>query len=283
MIKKDSFLIFLQILFFLTGCATQDASKRLSGPGDGVVVNDASNIRHIVSATELENAAKKEFEKIKNKAKENNELVDKNNPVLEKLVMISQKLKPHTIAWNPASANWDWEVILIKSESINAFCFPGGKIAFFTGIIEKLELNDNEIAMIMGHEMAHALREHARSRIAKAQLTDLGADLLTSMLGLGKNERRIMGFGRQLIGLKFSRNDETDADLVGLDIASRGGYNPRAGITLWKKMQKASQGSPPEWLSTHPSGTNRINEISKNLPSVLPLFEKSNTNSTNAN
>ena len=127
----------------------------------------------------------------------------------------------------------------------------------------------------MGHEMAHALREHARSRIAKAQLTDLGVDLLSAVIGLNKSERRLMGFGRQLVSLKFSRIDETDADLVGLDIAARGGFNPKAGISLWKKMQNANKSSPPEWLSTHPSGSNRIREISDSLPEVLPLYNKS--------
>ncbi len=259
----------------LTGCATSDPKKQLSGPGDGVIVGKASSVRHIVPAVELENAAIKEFEKIKNKAKKRKELAEDSNPTLDKLIKISKKLEPHTLAWNPASSNWDWEVILIKSDSLNAFCFPGGKIAFFSGIIEKLKLTDDEIAMIMGHEMAHALREHARSRIAKTQLTDLGADLLSAVIGLGKSERRLMGFGRQLISLKFSRSDETDADLVGLDIAARGGFNPQAGISLWKKMKNANTGSSPEWLSTHPSGSNRISEISKNLPRVTPLYEKS--------
>ncbi len=271
---NQTFLSFTTSAFIVSGCATSP-SNQLTGPGDGIVVGQASSVRHIVPAKDLENAAKKEYEKIKQRAKEKKELADNNNPTLKKLIRISKKLEPHTIAWNPDSSLWDWEVILIKSDSLNAFCFPGGKIAFFSGIIEKLELTDDEIAMIMGHEMAHALREHARSRIAKAQLTDLGVDLLSAVIGLNKSERRLMGFGRQLVSLKFSRIDETDADLVGLDIAARGGFNPKAGISLWKKMQNANKSSPPEWLSTHPSGSNRIREISDSLPKVLPLYNKS--------
>ena len=270
--QKISFFVTMAII--VTGCATSP-NNQLVGPGDGIVVGQASSIRHIVPAKDLENAAKKEYEKIKERAKEKKELASNNNPTLKRLIEIAKKLEPHTVAWNPDSSSWNWEVILIKSDSLNAFCFPGGKIAFFSGIIEKLELTDDEIAMIMGHEMAHALREHARSRIAKAQLTDLGVDLLSSVIGLNQSERKLMGFGRQLVSLKFSRIDETDADLVGLDIAARGGFNPSAGITLWKKMQNANKNSPPEWLSTHPSGDNRINEISKNLPKVIPLFKKS--------
>ena len=271
---NQTILSFATSAIIISGCATSP-NGQLTGPGDGIVVGQASSIRHIVPARELEDAAKKEFEKIKEKAKEKNELADSSDPTLKKLIQISKKLEPHTITWNPDSSSWDWEVILIESDSLNAFCFPGGKIAFFSEIIEKLELTDDEIAMIMGHEMAHALREHARSRIAKAQLTDLGVDLLSTVVGLNKSERRLIGFGRQLVSLKFSRVDETDADLVGLDIAARGGFNPRAGISLWKKMQNANKDSPPEWLSTHPSGSNRIREISENLPKVSPLYRKS--------
>lgn len=152
---------------------------------------------------------------------------------------------------------------------------PGGKIAFFRGIVEELNLTDDEIGVIMGHEMAHALREHARSRIAKGQLTNLGADIISSALGLGRGERRLLGYGSQLLGLSFSRKDEKDADLVGLDLTARAGFNPRAGLTLWKKMAKANDGSPPEWLSTHPSNKSRLTEIKKTLPAVEPLFNES--------
>ena len=110
---------------------------------------------------------------------------------------ILDRIQPNATLWNPDALEWDWEVILIKDKQLNAFCMPGGKIAFFSGIVEELELTDDEIAMIMGHEMAHALREHARARIALAQLTDLGAEILSATLGLGRSEQRIIGFGRR--------------------------------------------------------------------------------------
>ncbi|OUW04195.1 MAG: hypothetical protein CBD16_02445 [Betaproteobacteria bacterium TMED156] len=271
--KRIIFSSYAAALLICGGCATTN-NKSLSVPRDGAVLKEASSIRHIVSARQLEKASVKEFERIKSRAKNNNKLANDNNPTLKKLILIEKKLKPHAVAWNADSSMWKWEVILIKSDSLNAFCFPGGKIVFFTGIIENLSLTDDEIAMIMGHEMAHALREHARSRMAKTQLTDIGTDILTSVLGLSKNERQIIGFGRQLVSLKFSRGDETDADLVGLDIAARGGFDPKASITLWGKMQKANKSSPPEWLSTHPSGKNRVNELTKHLSKVLPLYER---------
>ena len=142
------------------------------------------------------------------------------------------------------------------SPSINAFCMPGGKIALFTGILEKLNLTDDEVAMIMGHEMGHALWEHARERTAKTNLTSIGSRVIGGLL-FGQAGEMIGAAGSSLAALKFSRNDETEADLIGLELAARAGYDPRAGITLWQKMSTASKGAPPAWFSTHPAEHNR--------------------------
>ncbi|MFM8153126.1 MAG: M48 family metallopeptidase, partial [Polynucleobacter victoriensis] len=145
-----------------------------------------------------------------------------------------------------------------------------------TGILEKLKLNDDEVATVMGHEIAHALREHARDRIAKAQIGNLGANVLSSALGLGNVGSQALGQGLQILGLSFSRADEKDADLVGMDIAARAGYDPRAGVSLWQKMGQLSQDKDkqPEWLSTHPSGDSRIYEIQRNMMDALILYAR---------
>ena len=175
---------------------------------------------------------------------------------------------------NPRARQWRWEVNLIGSDELNAFCMPGGKIAFYWGILRQLQLSDDEVAMIMGHEMAHALREHARERMGKSSATRLGANLISSLLGLGQLGDAALGMGAQLLTLKFSREDESEADLVGLDLAARAGYDPRAGVSLWQKMLKANEGAPPEFMSTHPAGPTRIADIEKTLPKVLPLYDK---------
>jgi Zn-dependent protease with chaperone function len=212
---------------------------------------------------------------MKREAAQKNALARDDHPELIRLRTIAQRLMPHAARWNPASSRWAWEVQLFGSNAINAFCMPGGKIGFYLGILEKLKLTDNEVAMIMGHEMAHALREHSRERLAKNQLTGIGAGLLSSILGLGDLGRTVMDYGAQLTMLKFSRDDESEADLIGLDIAARGGFDPRAGVTLWRKMSSASNKTPPQWLSTHPSGTDRITEIERHLDRVMPLYAKS--------
>jgi predicted Zn-dependent protease len=126
--------------------------------------------------------------------------------------------------------------------------------------------------------MAHALREHARERIAKNAATSIGANILTQVLGLGQIGQTITGYGAQLLTLRFSRGDESEADLVGMELAARAGYDPRASITLWQKMGQASKGSPPQWLSSHPTGATRVADLQRNLPRVMPLYERSVAN-----
>jgi predicted Zn-dependent protease len=151
---------------------------------------------------------------------------------------------------------------------------PGGKIAFYTGILDQLQLNDDEVAMIMGHEMAHALREHARERMGKSAATNIGASLLSQLLGLGDLGQTVAGLGVELLNLRFGREDESEADLVGMELGARAGFDPRAGITLWQKMGAANKGAPPQWLSTHPAGATRIADMERNLPRVMPLYER---------
>ena len=211
-------------------------------------------------------------------AAEKKALASKDHPQLRRLRDIANKIIPHALSWNPRAANWQWEVNLIGSKQINAFCMPGGKIAFYTGILDQLKLNDDEVAMVMGHEIAHALREHARERMGKSAATNIGASLLTQLLGLGQVGQTVTNYGAQLLTLQFSRDNESEADLVGMELAARAGYDPRAGVTLWQKMSAANKGAPPQWLSTHPSGSTRIGDIEANLPKVLPLYERIKTN-----
>jgi predicted Zn-dependent protease len=141
-------------------------------------------------------------------------------------------------------------------------------------LIEKLKITDDELAAVMGHEISHALREHARERMGKTAATNGLIELGSALLGLGNGGRYLANIGGQLLTLRFSREDESEADLVGMDLAARSGYDPRAGVTLWQKMISAAQGAPPEFLSTHPAGPSRVREIEANLPRVEPLYAR---------
>lgn len=266
---KNYFLIFVFIVF--GGCASNGQNL---APTDGVRVGESSSLRNLVPASQLEQTAARQYQDMKTKAASNHALASDNNPQVIRLRAIAKKILPYASVWNPDAQNWKWEINLFISDEVNAFCMPGGKIAFYTGILEKLKLNDDEVAIVMGHEVAHALREHARDRLAKSQLGNLGANVLSQALGLGSLGSQAINQGVQLVGLSFSRSDEKEADLVGMDLAARAGYDPRAGISLWQKMGQLSKDRPAEWLSTHPSGDSRIYEIQRNLPDVLPLYAK---------
>ena len=241
-----------------------------------VDVGRASSLRKLVPAEALEQSADQQYRQTLDAARSKGALVAEDYPQLKRLRAIANRLTPYAAQWNADSRKWTWEINLIRGSQINAWCMPGGKIAFYTGILEQLQLNDDEVAMIMGHEMAHALREHARERIAKSKATGLGLSVASQLLGLGQLGDAAANLGTQLLSLKYSRDDETEADLVGLEIAARGGFKPEASVQLWKKMLGATGGGKgqPSFLSTHPSGNNRIQELEANLPKVAQLYEQ---------
>ncbi len=256
------------------------AGGGLAAPGrDGVEVGQTSVFTKLAPAEEVERAALLQYRQQLARAAEQKALAPASHPQLRRLRAIAERIIPHALAWNPRARDWKWEVNLIGSKQINAYCMPGGKIAFYTGILDQLQLTDDEVAMIMGHEIAHALREHARERMGKNAVTEgvarVGGALAAAWLGVDPRlTDGVARGGANLLTLQFSRGDESEADLVGLELAARAGYDPRAGVTLWQKMSAASKGAPPQWLSTHPSGKTRIAEIEQNLPKVLPLYEQ---------
>ena len=237
-------------------------------------VGNNSRFSKLVSAEQVETAAAQQYAQTLGQAQQQRALAPADHPQVVRLRAIAQRIFPYTEAWNPRARQWRWEVNLLGSKEINAYCMPGGKIAFYLGILQKLQLSDDEVATIMGHEVAHALREHARERMGKTAATRVGAGLLSSLFGLGAVGDVALNMGGQLLTLRFSREDETEADIVGMDLAARAGYDPAAGVTLWQKMMKASQGAPPQFLSTHPAGDTRIKDIQAKLPKVQPLFER---------
>ncbi|MDD2880581.1 MAG: M48 family metallopeptidase [Rhodoferax sp.] len=241
---------------------------------DGVDVGDNSVFSRLVPADTVEQSAAQEYAQMLQQAAAQKALGGPNHPQVRRLRAIAQKIIPYAVSWNVRAKDWRWEVNLIGSKQINAFCMPGGKIAFYSGILEQLRLTDDEVATVMGHEVAHALREHARARMAKNAATGIGANLLSNVLGLGQLGQTVTSYGAQLLTLQFSRSDESDADLVGMELAARAGFDPRAGVSLWQKMATANKGAPPQWLSTHPSGSTRIADIEANLPKVMPLFKR---------
>jgi predicted Zn-dependent protease len=240
---------------------------RLKNPG---IVG--RTIRLLASPETMEKAGASQYAQLTRQAFQKRALLPDDHPQVLRLRRIFNELLPHAYKFSERARSWKWEVNVVNSPQVNAFCMPGGKIAFFTGIIEKMRLTDDEVAMVMGHEIAHALREHSRARAAKSTLTNIGTMAISVLVGGNAGELARAGGG--FLSLRFSRNDETEADLVGMELAARAGYNPASGITLWEKMSAASQGAPMEFMSTHPSGTTRISTIKTNLKDVEKLYER---------
>jgi predicted Zn-dependent protease len=260
----------------LTAPVSAWAQQRQATEPEGVQrdVGGNSKFTKLVSAEQVEGVAQQQYAKLTQEATSQRALAPPDHPQVVRLRSIAARITPFAPPWNPRAQQWRWEINLLGSQQINAFCMPGGKIAFYLGILQKLQLTDDEVATIMGHEVAHALREHARERMGKSMATQGALGIGAAFLGLGDLGRMAAGAGAQLLSLKFGRSDETEADIVGMDLAARAGYDPAAGVTLWQKMATASKGAPPQWLSTHPAGEERIKQIQAKLPKVQPLFER---------
>ena len=227
----------------------------------------------VVSASEVDRLSAISYSEQNKKAKEKNILIT-SGPMYDRLKLISNRLIDQTGVFRDDTRQWNWQLVLINAPILNATCAPGGKITFYTGLIEKLNLNDDEIAAIMGHEIAHALREHGRERLSQAMAQSAAVNI--AMLAAGSYGSAI-GAANQaaqyILVLPNSRQNESEADAIGLELAARAGYNPQAAISVWQKMNQATQGKGTlEFLSTHPSGDTRIEQLSLLMPAVEPLY-----------
>ena len=229
----------------------------------------------LVSSEQINAASAASYNQTLSQAKAAGKL-DTDAAMRSRLQRISNRLVTQVGTFRPEARSWQWEVHTIKSDELNAYVAPGGKIMFYTGIIDRLSLTDAEIAAIMGHEMAHALREHARERVSTQMATQSGLGILGSIAGLSTNQLQLADMVSQVgLSLPHNRAQESEADVLGLELMARAGYNPQSAVSLWRKMEAASKGAPPQFLSTHPSAGNRIAQIQSLLPRVMPLYNAS--------
>jgi predicted Zn-dependent protease len=227
----------------------------------------------MASQSEVERLSAISFNEQNKKAQEKKILIT-SGPQYDRLINIANRLIPQTTHFRDDTQKWNWQLSLINAPILNATCAPGGKITFYTGIIDQLKLNDDEIAAIMGHEIAHALREHGRERLSQAMAQNAITNIAVAAAGgYGAQINAANQVAQYVLVLPNSRQHESEADAIGVELAARAGYNPRAAISVWQKMMKATQGkNPPEFLSTHPSGETRIEQLSALMPAVEPLY-----------
>lgn len=227
----------------------------------------------MASQSEVERLSAISFNEQNKKAQDKKILIT-SGPQYDRLTSIANRLIPQTAHFRDDTQKWNWQLSLINAPILNATCAPGGKITFYTGIIDQLNLNDDEIAAIMGHEIAHALREHGRERLSQAMAQSTITNIaLAAAGGYGAQINAANQVAQYVFVLPNSRQHESEADAIGVELAARAGYNPRAAISVWQKMMKATKGkNPPEFLSTHPSGETRIEQLSALMPAVEPLY-----------
>lgn len=202
--------------------------------------------------------------------------IDKNE--VRRVRLIASKIIPAAISYRPDASNWNWKVNVIEDDkTVNAFCTAGGGIAFYSGLISQLKATDDEIAQVMGHEVAHALASHTRERMSVAMAGDVATQLLSSTsVGAKVGAQNIDLMGTLIWKLPNSRSGESEADRIGIELAAKAGYNPQASVQLWEKMAQLSGGkSGFNMLSTHPSNEARIDALKKLVPEMMRFYESS--------
>lgn len=260
--------ISLSVGMSLSGCQAVKTTQA------GVVGVDRTQ-RMAVSAWALEKSANLQYGELMDKAKEKGRL-NPDTAQYQRVKQIADKLIAQTPAFRRDAIGWKWEINVLDSPEVNAWCMPGGKIAVYTGLIDKLKVSDDELAAVMGHEIAHALREHSRERASEQTLAGIGISVVAAVAGIGQLGQKGMEYAYQgLLGLPNSRQHETEADRIGVELAARAGYDPRAAITLWQKMGKVAGDEPPKFLSTHPPRADRVKDLTVYSAKVMPLYQQS--------
>jgi predicted Zn-dependent protease len=194
--------------------------------------------------------------------------------LLARVRAIASRLIPETAVFRPEAPRWAWEVNVQSTPDLNAYCMPGGKIMVYSGLVEQLKLTDAELAAVIGHEMAHALREHTRERVSRAYAQTMVLAGVAALAGLGAGAVDLASRVSDVtFGLPHSRGQEEEADVIGLELMARAGYDPKAAVEVWHKMAAAERSAPPQFLSTHPSSSSRIADLERRLPVVTPLYE----------
>ena len=255
----------------LAACQTVQTTE-----GGAVGIERKQTMTTLVSSREVEQQASQQYSQVLARAKQKG-LLNQHPQQVERVRTIASRLIPQVTVFRGDALEWAWEINVLTSDDINAWCMPGGKVAVYTGLIEQLKLTDDELAAVMGHEIAHSLREHARERMGRQVATEaatlVGAIAVEIFTGVQVDPQIAGTFTQAMFVLPNSRENEQEADFIGVELAARGGYDPRAALTLWKKMAQASGARSPEWLSTHPGSETRQRDLQRYVKRVMPLYE----------
>jgi predicted Zn-dependent protease len=261
---KRKILISLVLAALAAGCSTVETTKE-----SAVGVDRKQHM--MVSSEAVNQSADKAYADVLAQAQKQNAL-DKDPATVARVKAIASRLIPATGALRPDAPGWKWEIHVLSSKEVNAWCMPGGKIAVYTGLIDQIKPTDAELAAVMGHEIGHALREHGREQASQQMIEQVGVGILGALTGV--NTQLAQTVADVTISLPHSRQQETEADRIGVELMARAGYDPHEAVNLWQKMSKLSGGGqPPQFLSTHPSNESRIADVTKDADKVMPLYQ----------
>lgn len=253
----------------LAGCAAVQTTS--SG---AVGIERKQYMSSLVSEQQLQQEAATQYSTLISQARVQGAL-DVNAAQTRRVQTIARRLIAQVGVFRPDAAQWNWQVHVLKSSDVNAWCMPGGKIAVYTGLIEQLKASDAELAAVIGHEIAHALREHTREQVSQKMAANVGLSVLAVVTG----SQATADLGGTLTEVMFtlpnSRTHEIEADRMGVELAARAGYDPYAAVTLWEKMGSLGGGGQPEFLSTHPSASTRIADLKAISAQMMPLYQQS--------
>lgn len=254
------------------GVAAGCASVQTTAPG-AVGIERTQLMSGLVSEGALQQEAAQQYDSMLSQARAQGAL-DANAAATRRVQGIARKLIAQVGVFRPDAANWNWQVHVLSVDEVNAWCMPGGKIAVYTGLINRIKPTDAELAAIIGHEIAHALREHAREQVSQQMATNIGLSVLSAVTGTQATADLGGALTNVMFTLPNSRTHEIEADRMGVELAARAGYDPRAAITLWQKMGAQGGSRPPEFLSTHPSPGTRMQDLTEAAQRVMPLYEQ---------
>ena len=227
----------------------------------------------LVSEQDVEQGAQRAYAQELQNAREGGKL-NEDPQLTARVRAVSERLIPVTAVFRPDAPAWKWEVNTLTTDDMNAYAMPGGKIMVYSGLIEKLHLTDAELAAVIGHEISHALREHTRERVSRIYAQQIALAGLAAVAGAGQGALDLANeVASVTLQLPHSREQESEADIMGLELMARAGYDPHAAVAVWQKMLAAEKGSVPQFLSTHPSPPDRIRKLEAALPKVMPLYE----------
>lgn len=253
-------------LLLFAGCETVQTT------GGGTVGVDRQQ-RMMISSAQINAAAEQSYAQTMREAQAKG-ILNRTPAQVNRVRAVASRLVPATAAFRSDAPGWRWEVNVISSQEVNAWCMPGGKIAVYTGLLDGLQLTDAELAAVMGHEIAHALREHGREKASQQAAQNAVIGIGAALFGVGEVGAELANMAAQVTyGMPNSREFEREADRMGVELAARAGYDPRAAITLWQKMAQATGGGGPAFLSTHPTASDRIQDLQKYAAQVMPMYQ----------